>query len=131
MDYGQGSHGSGRKGSVVGDQYDQQARQPRDGGMPPERPPTNEEVAKAVQQKVAVSGGCLDGVMRGGWRAGGCGLRHVHTCTGRPVRGAWPPGVLRGEVVYHWEFKKVPLVADVLVPACRCLAGCGAASAAP
>lgn len=45
----------GRKGSVVGEQYREGMRQPRGGGAPPERPPTNEEVAKAVQQKVAVS----------------------------------------------------------------------------
>ncbi|KAG2441285.1 hypothetical protein HYH02_010124 [Chlamydomonas schloesseri] len=45
----------GRKGSVVGEQYHVGMRQPRGGGAPPERPPTNEEVAKAVQQKVAAA----------------------------------------------------------------------------
>lgn len=51
----EGRHG--RKGSVVGEQYQNRIRLPKDGGPPPEKPPTNEEVAKAVQQKVAVSRG--------------------------------------------------------------------------
>ncbi|KXZ48315.1 hypothetical protein GPECTOR_29g9 [Gonium pectorale] len=45
----------GRRGSIVGEQYVQGVRQPRGGGLPPEKPPTNEEVAKAVQQKVAAA----------------------------------------------------------------------------
>lgn len=48
----EGKHG--RRGSIVGGQYEEGMRAPKGGGLPPERPPTNEEVAKAVQQKVAV-----------------------------------------------------------------------------
>ncbi|EFJ43954.1 hypothetical protein VOLCADRAFT_95902 [Volvox carteri f. nagariensis] len=46
---------NGRRGSIVGEQYQQGLRRPRGGGAPPEKPPTNEEVAKAVQQKVAAA----------------------------------------------------------------------------
>ncbi len=46
---------NGRRGSVIAEQYEQGMRQPRGGGLAPEKPPSNEEVAKAVQQKVAVS----------------------------------------------------------------------------
>ncbi|KAG2494616.1 hypothetical protein HYH03_007135 [Edaphochlamys debaryana] len=53
MEYDEGRNG--RRGSVVAEQYDQGMRQPRGGGLPPEKPPTNEEVAKAVQQKVAAA----------------------------------------------------------------------------
>lgn len=45
----------GRRGSVVGSQYDHGVRRPKGSGLAPERPPTNEEVAKAVQQKVAAA----------------------------------------------------------------------------
>jgi hypothetical protein len=46
----------GRKGSLIGQQYAQGERIPKDGVVLTEKQPTNEEVAKAVQQKVAV--GC-------------------------------------------------------------------------
>jgi len=45
----------GRKGSVVAEQYVQGARIPKDGGAPPDDPPSNEELAKAVQHKVAAA----------------------------------------------------------------------------
>lgn len=46
---------NGRRGSVIAEQYEQGMRQPRGGGLAPEKPPSNEEVAKAVQQKVAAA----------------------------------------------------------------------------
>jgi hypothetical protein len=48
----------GRRGSIVAEQYAEGMRQPRGGGAAPDKPPTNEEVAKAVQQKVAVRSPC-------------------------------------------------------------------------
>lgn len=45
---------SGRKGSIIAEQYIAGTRQAKDGAPPPEHVPTNEELAKAVQQKVAV-----------------------------------------------------------------------------
>ena len=45
----------GRKASLIHDQYMRGERIPKPGVPLPEKQPTNEEVAKAVQQKVAVS----------------------------------------------------------------------------
>lgn len=44
----------GRKASVIAQQYDRGERIPKDGVDLPDRHPNNEEIAKAVQQKVAV-----------------------------------------------------------------------------
>ncbi|GLI65125.1 hypothetical protein VaNZ11_008578 [Volvox africanus] len=46
---------NGRRGSIILEQYQEGLRRPRGGSAPPEKPPTNEEVAKAVQQKVAAA----------------------------------------------------------------------------
>ncbi|GLC46896.1 hypothetical protein PLESTM_001942200 [Pleodorina starrii] len=53
LEFDEGRHG--RRGSIVAEQYQQGMRQPRSGGAAPDKPPTNEEVAKAVQQKVAAA----------------------------------------------------------------------------
>ena len=47
----------GRKGSIIGDQYERGERIPKEGVEAPEKHPSNEDVAKAVQQKVAVGRG--------------------------------------------------------------------------
>eukprot|EP00955_Chlamydomonas_euryale_P008404 89391-Chlamydomonas_euryale.AAC.1 len=47
--------GGGRRGSLIAEQYARGERIPKDAAAPLDRHPTNEEVAKAVQQKVAVS----------------------------------------------------------------------------
>uniref|UniRef100_A0A7S0S4K2 Uncharacterized protein n=1 Tax=Chlamydomonas leiostraca TaxID=1034604 RepID=A0A7S0S4K2_9CHLO len=45
----------GRKGSLIGDQYNRGERIPKDGVVLAEKQPSNEEIAKAVQQKVAAA----------------------------------------------------------------------------
>jgi hypothetical protein len=45
----------GRKGSVIASQYERGQRFPRAGRPIADHYPTNEEIAKAVQQKVSVS----------------------------------------------------------------------------
>jgi hypothetical protein len=47
---------TGRKASLIADQYDRHERVLRPGAPMDERHPTNEEVAKAVQQRCAVRG---------------------------------------------------------------------------
>ena len=50
--------GEGRKASLIAQQYERGERVPKAGLPPADKHPTNEEVAKAVQQKVAVRSTC-------------------------------------------------------------------------
>ncbi len=82
----------GRKGSLISDQYLRGERIPKDGVVLSEKHPSNEEVAKAVQQKVAVRVACGADNCRVGHpdeqRAGD--LQHDSSATEAGEQWQWP-----------------------------------------